>query len=62
MSVYKNCYLFSSNNEIIIETKSKIIRKNKNELSYTTNDEGIKFIKDKDNNYYYAANDCKEIQ
>jgi hypothetical protein len=61
MNVYKSCYFFSSNDKLIIETKTRTIKKEKKELSYTTNSEGIKFIKDK-KNYYYAANDCKKIQ
>ena len=63
MSVHKNCYLFQSGNDVIIEiNNNKTKRFNRNDLGYSHSEEGIEFAKDQEGNYYYTADDCKQIQ
>ena len=66
MSVYNNCYLFRSGDDVLIQHNKNIedVKRFKgNDLSYTHDGKGnlIK-VRDMKGNYYYLAVDCQEIQ
>ena len=66
MSVYHNCYLFRSGDDILIQHNKNIEdvkRFSSNDLGYTHEGNGdLKNVIDPEGNYYYLADDCKEVQ
>ena len=66
MSVHNNCYLFRSGKKIVVDTNGNpddAKRFDGNNLGYSHNGKGeLEFVKDDAGNYYYLADDCKQIQ
>lgn len=66
MSVYKNCFLYRSGEEIIIDINGNpdyAKRVKESELGYTLDGEkNLVSVQDKEGNYYYLDESCQRIQ